>query len=91
MVKSKGNCPECNSRLFLQKTWKSVFLRCRSCNSRFPVEKFIELMDDFLEDQLANVRCDKIWWRRKNSHLLRFSARPDFWCAICTISSLSKH
>jgi hypothetical protein len=36
-----------------------VDLRCRSCGERYPLEKFIEAMDDEFEAELSQVRCDR--------------------------------
>ncbi|MFP4039821.1 MAG: dual CXXC motif small (seleno)protein [Desulfosudaceae bacterium] len=35
-------------------------MRCRDCGADFPVREYKELMDEYLECQLANVPCDKL-------------------------------
>jgi hypothetical protein len=35
-------------------------MRCRSCGREYPLEQFSDLMDDDFEQQLANVRCDRL-------------------------------
>jgi len=41
-------CPECNNRLEIQKSWRQVYLRCRSCDVEYPLSKFADSMDEFL-------------------------------------------
>jgi hypothetical protein len=31
-----------------------------ACGKTFPVEQYAELMDEFLEEQLANIPCDRL-------------------------------
>lgn len=31
-----------------------------ACGKTYPIETYVELMDDYLEDQLANVPCDRL-------------------------------
>jgi len=58
--KLKGRCLECGSSLVLKKTWRSVYLVCRSCRKRYPEDKYKELMDDYMEEMLANVPCNRL-------------------------------
>jgi len=52
-------CPECNDRLVIQKSWQRVYLRCRSCDVEYPLSKFADSMDEFLEHQLGNIPCNR--------------------------------
>jgi len=53
-------CPDCGGRLSVLRSWRRTDLRCRSCNARFPLERFKEAMDEELEEELADVRCDRL-------------------------------
>ncbi|MFC1489365.1 dual CXXC motif small (seleno)protein [Thermodesulfobacteriota bacterium] len=35
-------------------------MHCRSCNAEYSVERFADLMDDLFEEELGNVRCDRL-------------------------------
>jgi hypothetical protein len=37
-----------------------VTLRCRSCGAQFSIADYREELDDILEEQLANTRCDRL-------------------------------
>ncbi|MGW8220960.1 MAG: dual CXXC motif small (seleno)protein [Syntrophobacteria bacterium] len=34
-------------------------MRCGSCGTRYPLEKFPQAMDDDLEAEVSNIRCDR--------------------------------
>ncbi|WP_394700230.1 dual CXXC motif small (seleno)protein [uncultured Desulfosarcina sp.] len=34
--------------------------RCTGCGASFPLSRFIHLMDETMEQQLAFLRCDRI-------------------------------
>ncbi|MFP4445624.1 MAG: dual CXXC motif small (seleno)protein [Desulfosudaceae bacterium] len=35
-------------------------MRCRDCSTDFPVAEYRKLLDEYLEEQLANVPCDRL-------------------------------
>ncbi|WP_459924498.1 hypothetical protein [Desulfatiferula olefinivorans] len=35
-------------------------MTCRSCKSRYTSDDFAHLINDYLEDQLANVSCNRL-------------------------------
>ncbi|WP_369692228.1 dual CXXC motif small (seleno)protein [Desulfonema ishimotonii] len=35
-------------------------MRCRSCNTRYPLTRFAREMDDDLEERLANIPCNRL-------------------------------
>lgn len=37
-----------------------MYLRCRSCNKLYTLERYLELIDEELEEKLANVRCNRL-------------------------------
>ncbi|MFU8769603.1 MAG: dual CXXC motif small (seleno)protein [Desulfotignum sp.] len=37
-----------------------MFFSCRSCSRNFPENRYKELMDEYLEAQLANVPINRI-------------------------------
>jgi hypothetical protein len=36
-----------------------VQLRCRACGAHYPLSDYRERLDDGLEEELANIRCDR--------------------------------
>jgi len=57
----KRNCPSCGGRLFVHRTWRRIYLRCRSCSARYPLEAMAGEMDDALEEYLANIPVNRLW------------------------------
>ncbi|MES0445357.1 MAG: dual CXXC motif small (seleno)protein [Desulfobacterales bacterium] len=35
-------------------------MSCRSCRAEYPLEKFADLMDDYFEQELANIPCNRL-------------------------------
>ncbi|MGE5258684.1 MAG: dual CXXC motif small (seleno)protein [Hyphomicrobiales bacterium] len=35
-------------------------LRCRSCGARYPLAEYRENLDESLDEQLADARCDRL-------------------------------
>ncbi|MFV9645374.1 MAG: dual CXXC motif small (seleno)protein [Desulfobacterales bacterium] len=35
-------------------------MRCKSCRTKYPVEKFAGSMDKSLEEALADIPCDRL-------------------------------
>jgi len=60
MKEITGRCLSCGGRLFIKRTWTKVYLCCRSCSTRYPEDRYKELMDEFMEEQLANVPVNRL-------------------------------
>jgi len=37
-----------------------VYLRCKDCSTRYPLNELRNLMDESLEEKLANIPCDRV-------------------------------
>jgi len=37
-----------------------VLLRCRACSAVYPPERFIQELDAAFEQELADIRCDRV-------------------------------
>ncbi len=55
MKNKKGCCLECGGKLKIKRTWKNIYLICMDCSTRYPEDKYKDLMDDYYEEQLAYV------------------------------------
>ena len=55
-----ARCLSCGGRLTIKRTCTQVSFRCRSCGADFPREKYKDLMDEDLEEQLANIPVNRL-------------------------------
>jgi ribosomal protein L37AE/L43A len=60
MSAQKPLCDSCGKPLMLKRTCTSVTLHCPVCGAAYPLKKFIHLMDEAMEQQLAGLRCDRL-------------------------------
>ncbi|WP_362927158.1 dual CXXC motif small (seleno)protein [Desulfonatronospira sp.] len=37
-----------------------MYLYCRECNSRFTLSEAVSRIDDHIEEDLGNIRCDRL-------------------------------
>ena len=60
MKNSKPHCDHCSHPLSLKRTCTSVTFHCPHCAREFPLARFIHLMDEEIEAQLGQIRCDRV-------------------------------
>ena len=60
MESIKASCKKCNGPLELERAGPYVYLRCKDCSARYPLNKLWEFMDEGLEEKLANIPCDRV-------------------------------
>lgn len=60
MTSVPPRCTSCSAALTLQQTCLRIFWHCPACGKNLPIEAFPELIDDAMEERLANVRCNRI-------------------------------
>lgn len=53
-------CHDCGEPITVYRTCLRVHLQCPACKTRFPLESYINDMDEVLEEFLENVYCDRI-------------------------------
>ncbi len=61
MDQPRLECPACEGQLTIERSWRKIVLRCRSCSAEFSLKEAKDHMDDGFERQVADVRCDRIW------------------------------
>lgn len=60
MSSPQALCEHCRHPLNLKRTCTSVSFCCPQCAKEFPLSRFIHLMDEEMEAQLAGIRCDRV-------------------------------
>jgi len=61
MDQMRLECPACEGQLTIERSWRKIALRCRSCGAEFSLKEAMACMDDQFERQVADVRCDRFW------------------------------
>ena len=59
-VETNMQCFQCGHTISLNKTCLRVYLRCGSCGAEYPLEDYIQYMDETLERYLEQFYCDRI-------------------------------
>jgi len=57
----KEKCLACGGRLYIKRTWTKVYFCCRSCAKNYPEDRYKDLMDEYLEEKLANIPVNRLW------------------------------
>lgn len=53
-------CRACGRHVEARRTCFQVYLHCPDCGAQFPVEDYLQCMDEALEEYLGSVYCDRI-------------------------------
>ncbi len=53
-------CPNCQEKLEIARTCHEVYMRCKQCGRKYPLQEFIAKADEAMEAFLENVYCNRI-------------------------------
>lgn len=54
------SCPKCGETLEIARTCHEVYMRCKVCQGKWPLQDFIQKADAAMEQFLENVYCDRM-------------------------------
>lgn len=54
------HCPKCGELLEIARTCHEVYMRCKACQGKWPLQEFIQKADAAMEQFLENVYCDRM-------------------------------
>ena len=60
MEPKNERCPSCGGKLVVRRACPNVIICCNDCNKSYPKEKYKDLIDDYWEEQLANIPVNRL-------------------------------